>query len=504
MGLPRITFTKAQGGLGRPLQGEDHISGLVLYDNTLPSGFNSSNRIKQVFQIEDAEDLGIVDDYSDETKATGSYLVTNAGATGDTIEIKVAEPAETVSLGTYTRISTDTTVSLVATAIAAEINAGTSTHGYTAIASTATVTITASPGLGIFLNSGSPLSTVIVGTIAGTITQFTGGVASKLAIYHYHIAEYFRRQPQGNLFVGIFAVPSGSYDFTEVATLQNFTGGKVRQCAVYTPLQNFSSAHLTTLQGVQDTLEAIYKPLSILYAADLVSVSNLTNLTDLSTLEDSKVSAVIGQDGAALGYELFKSYGKSVSCLGAALGAVSLAKVSEDIAWVGKFNMSDGTELDVPAFANGTLVKDVSEGLQGSISDKRYIALRKFVGDDGTYFTDSHCAIGVDSDYAYIENNRTIDKAVRGVYAALLPALNSPLTVNADGTLSDTTIAYFESLSEGPLDAMIRDQELSARQVLIDSSQDVLSTSTLSISIKLVPIGVARNIDVTIGFTVKI
>jgi len=35
-----ITFVKKQGGLGRPLAGEDHISGLLFYsDATLPTGF---------------------------------------------------------------------------------------------------------------------------------------------------------------------------------------------------------------------------------------------------------------------------------------------------------------------------------------------------------------------------------------------------------------------------------------------------------------------------------
>jgi hypothetical protein len=504
MALPKINFTKAQGGLGRPLPGEDHISGLILYDGTLPSGFSTTDRIKQVFQIQDAEALGIVDTYSDETKATGSYLVTGAGATGDTATIKILEPTGYKTIATYSRASTDTTVSLVATGIAAAINSGTVDHGYTASPSSATVTITARPGLGIYVNSGTPIVVTIVGTIAGTVTQFTGGVASKLAIYHYHIKEYFRIQPKGNLFVGIFAVPS-PYIFAELVTMQNFAMGKLRQVAIYAPLQNFSTAYMTLIQGVQNTLEALYKPISsILYAGDLTSISDLSTLTDLGTLSNSKVSGVISQDGGALGAALYAAYGKSITDIGAKLGAVSYVGVSESIAWVGKVNMSDGVELDVPAFANGSLVKNISDGLQGSIHDKRYLFLRKFIGNDGTFNNDSNTSIAVTSDYAYIENNRVIDKALRAVYAYLLPALNSPLTLNPDGTLDAPTIDYFTSLTEAGLDQMIRDGDLSARGVSIDSTQDVLTTSKIAISVKLLPKGVARYIDVLLGYVVKL
>ena len=60
MALNDIKFIKGQGGLGRPLAGEDHISGYVQYytDGNLPSGFSPTDRIKQVFSLQEAEQLG--------------------------------------------------------------------------------------------------------------------------------------------------------------------------------------------------------------------------------------------------------------------------------------------------------------------------------------------------------------------------------------------------------------------------------------------------------------
>ena len=510
MALNDITFIKGQGGLGRPLAGEDYVSGLLFYSGTLPSGFSSSNRIKQVFSVQDAENLGITSDSHDATAAVFTLLVTNKGTDGDTLNIKVSEINATVDLGTYTKVSGDSSVGAVATAIAAVINAGTYSHGYSATVSTATVSISCPKKLGVFLNTGTPVTVTLSGgaTIAYTLTQpasATPGVASQIDILHYHVSEFFRIQPKGELYVGVYAVP-GSYTFTEITTMQNFANGRIRQIGVLKDTgSTFSSGNLTTIHTeIVTNCDANHKPLSALYAADLSGTSDLTTLTNLNTLSANKASAVISQDGAGKGWYLWKATGKSITTLGACLGAVSLAAVSDDIAWVGKFNISNGSECDTLAFANGVALTSLSQGTLNLLDNYRYIFLIKYVGVAGSYFNDSHCAIVETSDYAYIENNRTIDKAIRGIYSSVLPALNSPLVLNADGTLTDETIAYFTSLAELNLTQMIRDSELSAEKVTIDATQNVLSTNTLVIAVQLLPIGVARNITVKIAFTTKI
>lgn len=509
MALNNITFNLGQGGLGRPLPGEDYISGLLVYTNgTLPSGFSSSSRVKQVLSLADAEALGITNDYADETAAEAEYEVTTAGTNGDTVELKVAEPfGAVVSLGVYTKTAGESSAANVATAIAAVINAGTNTHGYTASAALAVVTITAKTGLGVFLNSGSPLTATYSAsaTLAGTITQFAGGVASKYAVWHYHISEYFRLQPQGNLWVGIYAVP-GTYAFTEITLMQNIAGGKIRQIGVFKDSAAFASGDITLISNVCAANVAAHKELVAIYGADISGVSDISTLTNLAALSANYCSAVIGQDGAALGALLFYTTGKSVTTLGATLGAVARAKVSHSIAWVAQFNISNGVECDVLAFANGVLFthSSVTDTLLGALQDKRYIFLRKFVGVAGSYFNENSTSIAVTSDYAYITDNRTIQKATRGIYASVLPALNSPITLNADGTLSNQAVAYFSGLAESPLNQMVRDAELSGFAVNINTAQNVLSTGKLVINVTLVQIATGRNIEVNIGYNVII
>jgi len=508
MALNDIVFIKGQGGLGRPLEGEDYISGLLIYSASLPSGFSANNRVKSFGSITDAVNAGIKDDYSDATAATGTYTVTAAGVLNDVVEIKVNDlstlgVAQVTTLATYTRPSGDTTPALVAVGIAAVINLGTITTGYSATVTGAVITITAPKRFGIFLNSGTPIVVTITGTIAGTLVQFAGGTVSNLALWYYHISEFFRMQPRGQLYVGIYGVPS-TYTFSEIQTIQDFSNGKIRQIGVLKGAVQAFSADAQAIQTVCTTIAGVHKPLSAVYAAEMQAITDLTTLPDLNALNCPNVSIVIAQDGAGQGNYLYLTTAKSITTLGATLGTIALAKVSEDIAWISKFNISSGVECDTVKFANGAAVASQSQSLLNTLDNRRYIFLIKYVGIAGSYFNDSHTAIAVTSDYAYIENNRTIDKAIRGVYSSLLPNLNSPLVLNADGTLKDTTVAYFIGQCAPNLDQMVRDSELSAYSTTIDTTQNVLTTSTLVVSIVLVPIGVARNIVVNIGFSLSI
>ena len=130
--------------------------------------------------------------------------------------------------------------------------------------------------------------------------------------------------------------------------------------------------------------------------------------------------------------------------------------------------------------------------------------MRKFVGVAGSYFNESSTSITLASDYAYIPDNRTMQKATRGIYASVIPALNSPITLNADGTLSNEAIAYFTGLAEAPLIQMVRNGELSGFNVSISPSQNILQTGILTINVSLVQIATGRNININIGYKVSV
>lgn len=509
MALPNINFVQSSSGLGRPLTGTDHVSGMVHYypsGRTLPSGFSSSDRIKKIFSVADAVALGITGDSLGETKSTATYVVSNKGAVGDVVKITCntiegAKLGVPVTIINYTQVTADvTSTTTCAAGLAAAINAGTATHGFTATSSTATLTITAPAGEGIFLNSGTPYTVTITGTVAGTLTQnVVTGVASWIDTLYYNISEYFRIQPKGELYVGLY-VEETTYAFADITSVITYAGGAIKQLSVYQNNVAWVTGHATALQAIAAAAATVYKPVQILYTAEISGTASVASLTDISTLTAPKVSVSIAQDGKAKGYHLFKAVGKSIGCVGALLGAVSFAAVSDSIAWIQKFNMVTGSELDTLCFANGQYLSALADSQFSNLNDYAYIFLLKQIGISGSFWSDSKTAVISTSDYSTIENNRVYDKITRVVRAALLPALSSPLKVNADGTLSATTIGYFTSLANRPIEQMEADNELSAHKIIINPNQNVLATSTLELTLQNVPLGVARIIKVNVGF----
>jgi len=498
--MGKITFIKGQGGMNKVAAGSDHISLLAFFHASLPSGFSATDRVKEITDIGAAETLGIIDDKTDETKATGgNVLVTTAGAAGKINKIKI----DGVEIGTYTVVLNDTET-LVAVGLRASINSGTGTHGYTAAGSGANVALTAPTGLGDSINGGTHITFTSTGTGAATITQFTGGVDAFFDVIHYHISEAFRINSGIKLYVAIFDVPS-TWDFAELKTAQNYANGQIRNASVFLKGVTFDTDHIDAIQAVLDELETLYKPISdVIYIADISSVSDLTTLDDLTLLDNAKVSAVIAQDGGATGAALFAEKGYSIGVAGAVIGAISLASVNENIGWRKKFNMAD-LELDVPAFANGTLVNTLSDNALTAINDKNYIFLQKETDYAGTFFNDSWTAIIRTNDYGNIEANRTMDKAIRGVRANLLPEVNGPVLVDGTtGKLAIDYVKFLEGIGGKALEDMEKAGELSGYAVVIDADQNVISTSNITIAIVNIPTGVSRNFTVKISYSTQI
>jgi hypothetical protein len=320
-------------------------------------------------------------------------------------------------------------------------------------------------------------------------------------VQHYHVAEFFRIGSGAKLYIGIFPAPDEltAHDFEEVATMQAFAGGELRQVGVYTQ-KAFAVAQIAALQAICARLEGEDAPLSAILTANIAG-QTLAGLPDLTASAAKNVSVMIGQDGNGKGSQLFASQAKTIGAVGAALGAVARAAVNENIGWVAKFDVS-GAELDAVAFGEGTQYRTVSKTQLNELDDKGYIFLMKYTGRNGSYFNGAHTAST--GDYNGIELNRTIDKAIRGVRQVLLPFLNSPLRVNASGQLSQDTIAAIKAEGNRPLNQMARAGELSGAVIEIDPAQDVLSTSVVQVSIRLLGTGLARKFSVKTGYTTSL
>lgn len=321
--------------------------------------------------------------------------------------------------------------------------------------------------------------------------------AWSVKMLHYQLEEVFRINPSITLYVGLFSKPE-SMTFQELKTVQNYAEGAIRQMAIWNGDTAPTADNIVKLESVADSLDTENAPLSTLYAP---LVSNYKNLPSNLATNNPRVSVVIAQAGSGTGAELYKSKDNktkaTVSAIGVALGTLSKAAVHQCIAWVKNFPSG----ISMPALGDGTLVRTIDKGELEKLDTNRYLFLNNVVGVAGSYWNDSHTMDSPISDYAAIESVRTMDKAVRGIRTYLTPELGGNVYIDPDtGKLQSYTVSHLETTANIPLEEMEKAGELSGYKAEIDAEQDVLSTSTIEVTIKNVPVGVVRKFKVKIGF----
>lgn len=351
-----------------------------------------------------------------------------------------------------------------------------------------------------------PLSTIDAAEAAGIVDYTTAADGTQTAapwavrVLHYHLSELYRINPAVSLYVGIFEKPQGdNMTFAEIKTVQNFADGRIRQIGVWCGDRVPSEDDLVAIQGQAATLEAQGAELSVVYAPKVANVKQIS--TSLAGGGKCRVSVVIGQAGSGTGAELYKdkaNAGKaSVSGLGVVLGLISKAKVHQCIAWVKEFP----TGISLPAFGDGTLLRDMDKALVEQLDTARYLFFVTQQGQSGSYMNDSHTMDDAKSDYASIESVRTMDKGARGVRAYLIPELGGNVYVDADtGKLASYTVAHLETVAGHALEDMEKAGELSGYKAEIDPDQDVAASSTVDIVLKKVAVPVMRHVRIKIGF----
>lgn len=321
--------------------------------------------------------------------------------------------------------------------------------------------------------------------------------AWSVKMLHYQLEEVFRINPSITLYVGLFSKPE-SMTFKELKTVQNYAEGAIRQMAIWNGDTAPTADNIVKLEAVADSLDTENAPLSTLYAP---LVSNYKNLPNNLATNNPRVSVVIAQAGSGTGAELYKSKDNktkaTVSAIGVALGTLSKAAVHQCIAWVKNFPSG----ISMPALGDGTLVRTIDKGELEKLDTNRYLFLNNVVGVAGSFWNDSHTMDSPTSDYAAIESVRTMDKAVRGIRTYLTPELGGNVYIDPNtGKLQSYTVSHLETTANIPLEEMEKQGELSGYKAEIDAEQDVLSTSTIEVAIKNVPVGVVRKFKVKIGF----
>lgn len=389
----------------------------------------------------------------------------------------------------------------------------------------------------------SPNAWLAIGEVVALDTNFTflstldaedAGITAEYdaehsVLVHYHIAEFFRMNPSGELWVRLATQTAVEID--DLVDLNNAHArkllddaeGRIRQIGIAwnpTDPDTFTYTYTTYSGSLPDVvLDAIYKaqalvddqyakkkPVQVILEGKGLDISGtITDLRDKAAAGEPvfnapNVSVVVGSDPAITGYG-------STAALGTAMGTISAAAVSQNIGELQSFNLTDAaaSRFTDAQLSDGTAFADLTDTQKNTLNDRGYIFVTRLIGFDGHYWNDSPTCVELADDLAYIEANRTLDKAVRQVRLALLPQLKSRVPVDGTtGQIAREIVNSFEGICRTALDQMQSDGDISARDVYIDPAQNILTTGKIEVKISIVPVGIARTIEVSIGFETSV
>lgn len=342
--------------------------------------------------------------------------------------------------------------------------------------------------------------------------------ANKVLVYH-HVDRFFKRNPDGTLYLLVAAQTNGLVDLADptkdfAKKLLRELKGEIKTLAIS---RNPATGYTPTLSGGldEDVLDAIPVAQALYneefeafrYASIVIEGRSFNGTaaaaTNLRSLEAPNVSVTIAQDPAIAALDaLYSGY----AAVGDVLGLISKAAVSQNIGeFTPEFNLNDtGRGLFVTAGLSSNLdINSYGDEDLNALDEKGYIFPTAVAGLDGFFLNDSHTASALaNNDYAYIENNRTIEKAIFLARQALLPKVKSRVKVDPDtGFLQPEDRKALEATGIKSLEGMETDGDISGGiDCYVDPEQDVLSTSTVLVEISFTPVSIARQITVSIGF----
>jgi hypothetical protein len=202
--------------------------------------------------------------------------------------------------------------------------------------------------------------------------------------------------------------------------------------------------------------------------------------------------------------------------VGTALGMLAARKINENLGSVNIENkpLAKRGTLDYPLtdakknrwlesyLSNGQTVDSQDKAVLNALITKGYIAVVAYEGYSGFFFVDSFTCVDRDSDFAFIENNRTWNKAARIIRTTLLPEVKGRVKKDPEtGFIASTTVGRWTALVNKSLEKMVADDEISGFDVFIDNKQIVNDSSPAKVKASIIADGIVHEFEVAVGLT---
>ncbi|WEK18180.1 MAG: DUF2586 family protein [Candidatus Pedobacter colombiensis] len=336
------------------------------------------------------------------------------------------------------------------------------------------------------------------------------------SLLYHHIQRFFMRNPNAELH--ILLAPSGASmqemvdkDMPYGQKLLKEAGGRIKVLFVADSMGNLGSSPLSTTiataQDLHDFEFSKFRYVDIVLEGRRVGpdrgpmgepMGGLM-IEDLRALTAPNVSVVIAQDPSATAID------PNYAAVGDFCGHLSAIAVSQNVGeQIAEFNMVDvANDAFVSAnVSSGIPVSSLTDDDLDSLDDYGYIFLAPVSGLPGLYWNDSHTCTLISDDYAFIERNRVINKAIRLVRTALLPKVKGRVKVDAvTGKILPEERKALENTISSSLDVLVENGDLSGGvDAYIDPDQNILQTDEITTEITFVPVAIGRKLTLSIGF----
>lgn len=316
------------------------------------------------------------------------------------------------------------------------------------------------------------------------------------ALTYEMIREFFDEAGEGALLWLLNAKPTSSA--AGVTNLQGLANGAIRTIGVAEPLAAASvQADVTALQTAAEGLASgSFAP--VLVIAGIKAPATIGNATALTGA--NRVAVVCGNE--LTGDSTTDALLDDAAAVGLLLGRIAKNPVEVSVARV-----SDGA-VKATDMAFGTA--PITKADASTLSTKGYIVPRTWVGKSGFFWSSDTLAAATTDDYGMIMRRRTIDKAYRISYKALLEEVGTQIPVTSSGTIPTSVAKSIEAMVETALERGMTNQGNLGTDpdddtdngiiVYVNPEQNVVSTSQLRVSVKVKPYGYAYYIEADLSF----
>ncbi|WP_281683429.1 DUF2586 family protein [Zunongwangia profunda] len=284
----------------------------------------------------------------------------------------------------------------------------------------------------------------------------------------------------------------------ELRKLISDAGGRIRILGMLKKHQGTESitegidqdvkAGVIGVQSLAEEFAKLYMPFRVVISGNAWS-GQIADLFDYRTAEYDRVNMLIANND-----------GSPEASIGLAMGRLARIPVQRSIARV-----KDGSAIDLQAyFTDGSKIEDFTDSWD-AIDALGYTFFRTFTGRSGYYFTDDKTLCKSDSDFSSLARGLVMDEAVLVANNSLTEELSDEIPVDGNGNIHPAIIKSWQSNVENDLiNLMVNALKLNGAEAFIDTNQDILTTDTLAITLRLQPVGYAKQIEVKIGYTTNL